>query len=126
MVVTTSNKNAPRVYNVAVIGGDGIGPEVTEQAVRVLKLVAQKRSRAHNFKIAFKNLIAGGAAVDACGASCPPETLAAAKEADAILLGAIGGPQWPRPIDPNDLSKGYGPRAETGILELRKVLNLYA
>ncbi|KAJ1659603.1 hypothetical protein IWQ61_001352 [Dispira simplex] len=124
--IPTGNKNTPRVYNVAVIGGDGIGPEVTEQAVRVLKLVTQKRSRACNFQIAFKNLVAGGAAVDAFGVSCPPETLTAAKEADAILLGAIGGPQWPRPIDPNDLSKGYGPRAETGILDLRKALNLYA
>ncbi|KAJ1929842.1 hypothetical protein IWQ60_000803 [Tieghemiomyces parasiticus] len=121
-----ASANQVRTFNVAVIAGDGIGPEVCGEAVRVLQLIAQKRSQAGKFRIAFKNLLAGGAAIDAHGTSCPPDTLQGAKDADAILLGAIGGPQWPRPIDPNDLSKGYGPRAELVLLELRKVLNLYA
>ncbi|KAJ1909902.1 hypothetical protein IWQ60_010929 [Tieghemiomyces parasiticus] len=119
-------QGSPKVFKIAVLAGDGIGPDVTNEALRVLEFVAHKRADARNFRLAFKHVLAGGVAVDAHGHSCPPETLAAAQEADAVFLGAIGGPQWPRPIDPNDLSKGYGPRAEAGMLALRKILNIYA
>src|ERR1044072_444810 len=60
------------------------------------------------------------------GNPLPDVTLKAAKEADAILLGAVGGPQWPKPIDSNDTSKGVGPRPEQGLLDIRKSLDLFA
>ncbi|KAJ1975640.1 hypothetical protein H4R34_004262 [Dimargaris verticillata] len=115
-----------RTFNVAVIAGDGIGPEVTAEAVKVLQMVSQRRGRSGGYQIAFKQLKAGGNAIDELGTPCPKETLDACSKADAILLGAIGGPQWPRLKDPNDPSKGHGPRAEQILMELRKNMNFYA
>src|SRR5258708_25378526 len=70
--------------SVACLPGDGIGPEVMAQAVRVLAALGFETAE-HPF---------GGAAIDATGDPLPPETLAAAREADAVLLGAVGGPSW--------------------------------
>jgi 3-isopropylmalate dehydrogenase len=100
--------------NIVVLAGDGIGPEVTEEAVRVLGAVAERFS--HTFDLT-KALI-GGAAIDACGTSLPPDTLTVARASDAILLGAVGGPKWDNP-EARD-------RPEMGLLEIRKALELYA
>ncbi|KAK9718458.1 hypothetical protein K7432_005498 [Basidiobolus ranarum] len=113
-------------YKIVVLAGDGIGPEITTEAVKVLKCVAEKRSQVTGQKFEFTDAKFGGAAIDATGVPFPAETLEACKNADAILLGAVGGPQWPRPIDPNDPSKGLTPRPEQGLLDLRKTLDLYA
>ena len=75
---------------VAVLPGDGIGPEVTRAAVELLDDFAL--AFGHHFE--FRELPFGGAAIDRCGAPLPPETLAGCRSADAVLLGAIGGPQW--------------------------------
>jgi 3-isopropylmalate dehydrogenase len=99
---------------IAVIAGDGIGTEVTAEAVRTLQAVAVRGG--HQFD--FQPALLGGAAIDATGAALPGETLALARKADAILLGAVGGPKW---SDPNAKV-----RPEQGILELRKALGLFA
>ena len=99
---------------IAVLAGDGIGAEVTAEAVRALESVAARFE--HRF--VFEPALLGGAAIDATGEPLPPATLAAAKRADAILLGAVGGPKW---SDPNAQV-----RPEQGLLQLRKALGLFA
>jgi 3-isopropylmalate dehydrogenase len=99
---------------IAVLGGDGIGGEVTAEAVRALSQVAQRFE--HQFE--FEPALVGGAAIDATGAPLPPATLALAQRADAILLGAVGGPKW---SDPNAQV-----RPEQGLLQLRQALGLFA
>ena len=99
---------------IAVLAGDGIGSEVTAEAVRALERVAARFG--HQF--GFESALLGGAAIDATGAPLPPETLALAARADAILLGAVGGPKW---SDPN-----AAVRPEQGLLQLRKALGLFA
>jgi 3-isopropylmalate dehydrogenase len=99
---------------IAVLAGDGIGNEVTAEAVRMLKAVAARFGHAFQFESA----LLGGAAIDATGSALPPETLALAERADAILLGAVGGPKW---SDPN-----AAVRPEQGLLQLRKSLGLFA
>ena len=99
---------------IAVLAGDGIGAEVTAEAVRALKAVGNKFG--HHFD--FEAALIGGAAIDATGASLPPETLSLTRRADAILLGAVGGPKW---SDPNATV-----RPEQGLLQLRKALGLFA
>lgn len=97
---------------VAVLPGDGIGPEVVAEALKVLKAVRAP--------IEFKEALVGGAAYDATGHPLPPETLALCRRADAVLLGAVGGPKWDK-IEPVSL------RPEVGaLLPLRAELNLYA
>jgi 3-isopropylmalate dehydrogenase len=77
-----------------VLGGDGIGPEVTAEAVRVLKTVAAAlRARVR----VRRGALIGGAAIDASGSPLPPRTIDACRSSDAVLLGAVGGPQWSRP-----------------------------
>ena len=100
--------------SICVLGGDGIGPEVIAQGVRVLGAVSGKFG--HTFDIT--QALIGGAALDACGTALPADTLAIAKASDAILLGAVGGPKWDNP----DATE----RPEMGLLGLRKVLELYA
>jgi 3-isopropylmalate dehydrogenase len=100
--------------NITILGGDGIGPEVVREGVRVLESVAARFS--HTFDCT--DALIGGAALDACGTSLPADTVTAAKASDAILLGAVGGPKWDNP-DARD-------RPEMGLLELRKTLQLYA
>ncbi|KAJ2722242.1 hypothetical protein GGI07_003449 [Coemansia sp. Benny D115] len=113
-------------FKVVVLPGDGVGPEVTAEAVKVLNAVTGIRARAGAPQIKFEEHKFGGCAIDAAGSPFPEETRAACESADAILLGAVGGPQWPRPVDPQDPSKGLGPRPEQGLLDLRKKLDLFA
>ena len=75
---------------VVVLPGDGIGPEVPAQAARVLEAVAEKLG----FSLEIREALLGGAAFDAVGQPLPEETLALCRDADAIFLGAVGGPQW--------------------------------
>lgn len=99
---------------IVVIPGDGIGAEITDSAVAVLKKAAEK----HNLELEFESHPAGGTAYDLCGTPLPDETLNAAKAADAVLFGAVGGPKWDD-VDPNL-------RPEKAVLGLRKGLGLYA
>jgi 3-isopropylmalate dehydrogenase len=97
----------------AVLPGDGIGPEIVAQAVKVLEAL-----RADGAKIEMETAPIGGAGYDAAGDPLPDATLALAREADAVLLGAVGGPQYDtldRPLRP-----------ERGLLRIRKELNLFA
>jgi 3-isopropylmalate dehydrogenase len=99
---------------IAVLGGDGIGPEVTAEAVRVLKGVGDRFG--HEFE--FTEALVGGAAIDASGSPLPPRTIDACRSSDAVLLGAVGGPQWSDP--------SARVRPEQGLLELRRTLGLFA
>ena len=99
---------------IVVLAGDGIGAEVTAEAVRALERVAARFG--HRF--AFDAALLGGAAIDASGEPLPPASLTLAKQADAILLGAVGGPKW---SDPNAKV-----RPEQGLLQLRQALGLFA
>lgn len=99
---------------IVVLGGDGIGPEVTAEAVRVLQTIAEKFT--HEFM--FTERLVGGCSIDTLGTPLTEETLAACKSADAVLLGAVGGPKWDNPNAPT--------RPEDGLLALRKGLGLYA
>ncbi|MBS1716200.1 MAG: 3-isopropylmalate dehydrogenase [Armatimonadetes bacterium] len=99
-------------YRVAVLPGDGIGPEVVTEAVKVLK--------ATGLAFEFTEALVGGAAYDAKGHPLPAETLELCKQSDAVLLGAVGGPMWDK-IEPVSM------RPEVGaLLPLRAELNLYA
>lgn len=100
-------------FNVAVVPGDGIGPEVTGAAVEVLKAIAKKYG--HEFE--FKTYIAGGGAIDKFGEPLPKETLEGCMASDSVLLGAVGGPKW------DDLPVSI--RAEKALLGLRKGLELF-
>src|ERR1700678_3622120 len=99
---------------IAVLGGDGIGPEVTAEAVRALSRVAERHG--HSFR--FESAPIGGAAIDATGEALPAATLELCRRADAILLGAVGGAKWSDP--------GATVRPEQGLLQLRKALGLFA
>lgn len=99
---------------VLILPGDGIGPEIVAQAERVLTAVNDK----FGLSIAVSHGLVGGAAIDAHGVPLPEETLSAAKQADAILLGAVGGHKW----DALDMAI----RPEKGLLGLRSNLNLFA
>jgi 3-isopropylmalate dehydrogenase len=100
--------------HIAVIAGDGIGPEVTAEAVRVLEAVATRG----NHGIRLSPAAFGGAAIDLCGEPLPEATLKLCLEADAVLLGAIGGPKWSSPQ--------AKVRPEQGLLGLRKAMGVYA
>jgi len=104
----------PRSYRIAILPGDGIGPEVVEQAVRVLELVSRLSS---DFDLKLESHLFGGCAIDAVGQPLPESTLKACQEADAILMGSIGGPKW---------GVEAKVRPEPGLLKLRKTLGLYA
>jgi len=99
---------------ITVLGGDGIGPEVTGEAVRVLEAVAARYG--HEFE--FVEALIGGAAIDASGSPLPPRTIDACRSSDAVLLGAVGGPKWSDP--------SARVRPEQGLLEIRRVLGLFA
>jgi len=99
---------------IAVLPGDGIGPEVMVQGLRCLRAVAE----AHGHQLELIELPFGGAAIDLCGNPLPESTLKACLEADAVLLGAIGGPKWSAPQ--------AKVRPEQGLLGLRKALGVYA
>lgn len=100
--------------NILVLPGDGIGPEIVAEAVKVLASLRDT----YDLDIDMDEALVGGAAIDATGGPLPDATLELAKEADAILLGAVGGPKW----EPLDISI----RPEKGLLGLRSGLNLFA
>lgn len=97
---------------IAVLGGDGIGPEVTREAVKVLE--------ATNGNYEFHSALIGGSAYDATGVPLPDKTLELCQEADAVLMGAVGGPQYDN-IQPPELRPEIG-----ALLRIRRELNLYA
>ena len=99
---------------IVTLPGDGVGPEVTAAAVSVLQAVAGHYE--HEFE--FMECLLGGSAIDACGEPLPATTLSACRGADAVLLGAVGGPQW---SDPDATV-----RPEQGLLKLRAALGVYA
>jgi 3-isopropylmalate dehydrogenase len=100
------------VVRVLLLPGDGIGPEVIRQAVRVLEAVGTR----YGVRFRFEEKPIGGAAIDTYGDPFPPVTREAVREVDAVLLGAVGGPRW------DDLPV----RPEAGLLALRKFLGVYA
>jgi 3-isopropylmalate dehydrogenase len=99
---------------IVLLPGDGIGPEVVREARAVLETVAAR----HGHAFAFAEHLIGGAAIDATGDPLPPATLAACRQADAVLLGAVGGPKWDDPR--------AEVRPEQGLLAIRKALGLHA
>lgn len=100
---------------ILVLPGDGIGKEITPEAVKVLQSVAEVRS----INLIFENGLIGGAGIDEVGKALPDETLAAAQAADAILMGSVGGPKW------ETLPAQERPELG-GLLKIRKALGLYA
>ena len=105
---------SPLKANLVLLPGDGIGPEITQQAASVLEVVAKRFG--HEFQ--FGSHLIGGIAIDSTGEPLPPETVSACKDAHAILLGAVGGPKWD---DPSAKT-----RPEAGLLQIRKELGLFA
>ena len=101
-------------YKILVLKGDGIGPEVVGEALQVLKTVAREAA----IDLEFKDGVIGGHAIDAQGTPLPDEVLKHAQDADAILLGAVGGPKWDNP--------NANQRPEQALLGLRKALGLFA
>src|SRR5436190_644859 len=99
---------------IAVLGGDGIGPEVVAEGLRCLEAIGS----AFGHELILNRLPFGGAAIDAFGEPLPATTLRPCLEADAVLLGAIGGPKWSAPE--------AKVRPEQGLLQLRKELAVYA
>ena len=101
-------------HRIVVLAGDGVGPEVTAEAVRVLDAVAPSAG----LKLEFVDALIGGAAYDATGEPLPAATVEACKSASAVLLGAVGGPKWA------DIP--VAKRPEQGLLGLRKAMSLFA
>jgi 3-isopropylmalate dehydrogenase len=101
-------------FNLIVLPGDGVGPEVIAEAVKVLQAVGSRYG--HSFKL--NQRLVGGAAIDAEGVAVSKDTIKLCKKSDAVLLGAVGGPKWDDPL--------AKVRPEDGLLELRKTLGLFA
>lgn len=101
-------------YKIAVFPGDGIGKEIVPQAVRVLQAIGNK----YNVKLELKEALVGGSAIDAFGIPLPEESLHLARNSDAVLLGAVGGPKWE--------GMDYSVRPERALLGLREKLGLFA
>lgn len=101
-------------YKVAIIKGDGIGPEVIDEAKKVLDAVAY----AHHFTLDYHDYLLGGAAIDRVGVPLPDDTLKGCMQSQAVLLGAVGGEKW------DSLESHLRP--EAGLLGLRKALDVYA
>ncbi|KAL6938156.1 3-isopropylmalate dehydrogenase [Hanseniaspora osmophila] len=103
------------VKKIVVLPGDHVGQEIVNEAVKVLKAI-ESCTKSKDVKFEFQNHLIGGAAIDATGVPLPDEALEVSKNADAVLLGAVGGPKW-----------GTGAvRPEQGLLKIRKELGLYA
>jgi len=100
--------------NIAVLSGDGVGPEVIAEAIKVLRAATDGTGR----ELTFTNGLIGGCAIDATGSPLPSETSELCKSCDAVLLGAVGGPRWDNP--------NADVRPEQGLLGLRKLLGVYA
>lgn len=101
-------------YKICLLAGDGIGPEIIAEAVKVLDKLGDK----YDTKFEYNDALIGGAAIDACGDPLPAATLETASASDAVMLAAVGGPKW----DTTDSTK---PRPEQGLLRIRKELGLY-
>jgi len=101
-------------YKIGVIKGDGIGPEIIDEAIKVLDAV----SVTQGFNLKYEEMLLGGAAIDETGVPLPEETIKGVKKCDAILFGAIGGPKW------DTLERHLRP--ETGLLGLRKEMGTFA
>ncbi len=99
---------------IAILPGDGCGPEVIAEGVKVLQAIAAR----YKHRFTFTQALIGGIAIDTLGDPFPVETLEVCRSSDAVLLGAVGGPKWSDPQVPI--------RPEQGLLSLRKELNLYA
>lgn len=102
-------------FKIALIRGDGIGPEVVGEAVKVMETIGERFG--HQFE--FVDILMGGCAIDAVGTSYPDGTAEKCKACDAVLLGAVGGPKWGHATQPEK-------RPETALLSIRKDLGLYA
>src|SRR5918912_1796652 len=102
------------MFRIVVLPGDGIGPEVTGEAIKVLQAVGRRFG--HQFE--FHEEPFGGACIDQHGVALRPETVTRCRRSDAVLLGAVGGPKWD---DPRATV-----RPEQGLLGLRKALKVYA
>lgn len=102
------------IYKIGILPGDGVGPEVISQAVKVLDKVGE--TFGHRFEYTYMKI--GGDALDSSGVPLPEETLATAKMMDSVLLGAVGGPDWDN-MPPDR-------RPEKGLLQIRQALGLYA
>ncbi len=101
-------------YKIGVIRGDGIGPEIIDEAIKVLDAV----SVTQGFNLKYEEMLLGGAAIDETGVPLPEETIQGVKKCDAVLFGAIGGPKW------DTLERHLRP--ETGLLGLRKEMGTFA
>ncbi|MFQ3201421.1 MAG: 3-isopropylmalate dehydrogenase [Zhongshania sp.] len=100
--------------NIAVLPGDGIGHEIMAEAARILEWI----NKAHNLGLVLQHALVGGSAIDAHGSALPAETFAICERADAILLGAVGGPKWDK-LPPAERPE------KAGLLEIRKRLDLF-
>ena len=101
-------------YNIVVLDGDGIGPEICDGAIKVLNAVGKKYNHTFN----FTHQLIGGCAIDKCGVPLPDETVKACLTCDSVLLGAVGGYKWDNlPVDV---------RPEKGLLGIRKAMGLYS
>ncbi len=103
-----------KVYKIGIIKGDGIGPEIIDEAINVLDATASK----FGFDLNYEEFLLGGAAIDETGVPLPPETIAGVKRVDAVLFGAIGGLKW------DNLERHLRP--ESGLLGLRKEMGTFA
>ncbi len=103
-----------RNYKIGVIKGDGIGPEIVDEAIKVLDAL----SASEGFNISYHEMLMGGSAIDATGVPLPDETIQGVKQCDAVLFGAIGGPKW------DNLERHLRP--ESGLLALRKEMGTFA
>lgn len=106
-----ASKNA---YDILILAGDGVGPEVMEQALRVATAAATN----HGFTLNITDQLIGGCAIDAYGTALRDEDIETARASDAVLLGAVGGPKWDDPT--------AKVRPEQGLLRIRKALGLFA
>lgn len=101
-------------YRITLLKGDGIGPEIVAQAVKVLDKAAEK----FGFAVTYDEALLGGCAIDAVGVPLPEETVAKCKASDSVILGAVGGPKWDNQPGSN--------RPEAGLLGIRGALGLFA
>ena len=100
-------------YKLTLLKGDGIGPEIVREAVKVLDAAAAR----YGFALSYTDALMGGCAIDAAGTPLPEETVAACKQSDAVLLGAVGGYKW-------DTLPG-NQRPEAGLLGIRSALGAF-
>jgi 3-isopropylmalate dehydrogenase len=103
-----------RNYKIGVIKGDGIGPEIIDEAIKVLDALSANMG----FNVSYHEMLMGGSAIDATGVPLPDETINGVKTCDAVLFGAIGGPKW------DNLERHLRP--ESGLLALRKEMGTFA